>query len=97
MAAHSLSQIADESRVFNAMEKPTAHARGSRAALETQNTDMSDTPELTEPEDRLADLRRRRTELVDVLADTLLERVLKAPRGPRRPGATSAARGGGRG
>jgi hypothetical protein len=33
--------------------------------------------------DRLADLRRRRAEVVDVLAETLMEQVLRAPRGPR--------------
>jgi hypothetical protein len=38
----------------------------------------------TTPDDRLADLRRRRTELVDVLAETLLDHVLKAPLGMRR-------------
>ncbi|GAB4200139.1 MAG: hypothetical protein OHK0013_10910 [Sandaracinaceae bacterium] len=72
MAAHSVSQSAAETRVFNAMK--------------TTNEPL-DPPPIAESDSsgRLADLRRRRTELVDVLAETLLERVLRAPRGPRRP------------
>lgn len=92
MAAHSVSQTADESRVFNAMETTDDATQDPGAIPPKHDTDMSDRPGPTSPGDRLADLRRRRHELVDVLADTLLERVLKAPLGPRRAPARAQGR-----
>jgi len=92
MVAHSLSQIPSETRVLNAME---THATAAEVNRPEGDADMSDTRTqeggLTTPRDRLADLRRRRAELVDVLAETLLDRVLKAPLGTRRASAHGGA------
>ena len=44
--------------------------------------------------DRLTDLRRRRADLVDVLAETLFERILTAPRGPRQQPPRALPKGG---
>lgn len=82
MDAHSLSQLAGGTRVLNSVKTP---AKSQDAPL------TGERERATDGDERLVDLRRRRTELVDVLAETLLEQVLRAPLGPRRDGASRSS------
>lgn len=88
MTADFVSQIAGETRVLNVMENDTATPH---TTLPRHLLSASEPPELDE---RRADLRRRRAELVDVLADTLLEQVLNSPRGTRTPADPTAEEAG---
>lgn len=83
MAAQSLSHFDPENRVLNAMSTKT-----------TKPPDRPESIAESDSTDRLADLRRRRTELVDVLAETLLDRILAAPprAAPAAPNATGIRR-----
>lgn len=83
MAAQSLSHFDPENRVLNAMSTETARPAGHPESI--AESDL---------EDRLTDLRRRRADLVDVLAETLFERILTAPRGPRQQPPSALPKGG---
>ena len=59
------------------MTRSTAHVHAP-AAPEPTTTDL-------DPSERLADLRRRRADVVDVLVETLFEWLADRPIGPRQP------------